>query len=90
MAQAISAFLVPPTPSGPGADVSTGFHVSLFDPTSQLVKLDCPQCPFAQPGADGGIRWLDGMSNALVSARSRFSLQRVSPWCNTRANMILR
>lgn len=70
LALSAQAFLVPPSTSGAVSDLSTGFHITLFEPSSQLVKLDCPNCPFAQPGKDGNLQWVDGMSNALVRIRA--------------------
>ncbi|KAI9872965.1 MAG: hypothetical protein M1830_000989 [Pleopsidium flavum] len=69
VACALSAqgFLIPLEVANSAIEPSNNFHVSVIDPSSQTIKLDCPGCPFAEPtGQDGSYKWVSGVESSLV------------------------
>ncbi|KAI9812784.1 MAG: hypothetical protein M1827_004541 [Pycnora praestabilis] len=65
-AVAASAFLLPPSVSNEVEDPSKNFHVTIADPYSQVLKLDCPGCLFAKPNEGIGYTWVADVPNSLV------------------------
>lgn len=61
-----AAFLLPSTADGIAGTVPDR-EFSLVDPTSQLLTLDCADCPFAR-SLDEDLVWVHGIENSLVSS----------------------
>jgi hypothetical protein len=65
------------TAAAPATDDKHLLHAGPDAPEHhQLVKLDCPGCPFARQNEDGSRRWDKGVPNALV----RFSFFSPFVW----------
>lgn len=61
------AFLIPLEVANSAIESSNNFHVSVINPSSQTVKLDCPGCPFAEPtGQDGSRTWVSDVKSSLI------------------------
>ncbi|KAK8239616.1 hypothetical protein IWZ00DRAFT_517114 [Phyllosticta capitalensis] len=59
-----AAFLLPSTADGIAGTVPDR-EFSLVDPTSQLLTLDCADCPFAR-SLDEDLVWVHGIENSLL------------------------
>ena len=71
MAVATQAILIPPSVSLESIDTGrTGISaLGLVDPHTQIIKVGCAGCMFAQPVEDqeGKFIWTQGVQNDLVS-----------------------
>lgn len=65
LALGASAFLIPS--SFPvEVEASEGLNHLGIDPYHQVLRLDCPGCPYAQPNENNGIEWTDNVANSLI------------------------
>ncbi len=61
------AFLIPLEVANSAIESTNNFRVSVIDPGSQTIKLDCPGCPFAEPTAqDGSYKWVSDVKSSLI------------------------
>jgi len=63
-----SAFIVLPEASSAieAAPVPQDLQIEAYDARSQLIELECSDCPFPEPDADGELHWSDGVSSILA------------------------
>jgi hypothetical protein len=65
-----SAFIVLPVPEVSSAieaaPVPQDLQIEAFDARSQLIELECGDCPFPELDADGELHWADGVSTTLT------------------------
>merc|ERR1712000_788506 len=70
LASSASAIMIPSTVSVPGLEISdieaTNLKSFGVDPKSQLLKVDCAGCAFAQKDSSDRLVWEQGVENALV------------------------
>ena len=70
LASSASAIMIPSTVSVPDMEISDVEAMNLknfgVDPTSQVLKVDCAGCAFAQKDASDRLVWSQGVENALI------------------------